>query len=112
MMPTNIIRFALYGHAFDLEVYLLPEDGTKRDFLPQHFLTTVFNPGQSTKQDGETGWPEEQDDLITTYVPLTPFICRRIQQQQWAGQNRISVDKLLKHIYWRIAKVNPLITLY
>lgn len=107
---ANPARFAMGGNPFNLEVYLLPKGVTEKTFEPKHFVTSVYNFSQPAKQNGETVCDncselEGEDVQVTSYIPLTSYLIRMIQQRQLESLDPVVVEDLLKGVYWRMTMV-------
>ncbi|KAL3472854.1 hypothetical protein BJX99DRAFT_261920 [Aspergillus californicus] len=103
-------KFAMGGNPFNLEVYLLPKGMTEKTFEPKHFVTSVYNFSQPAKQNGETVCDncnelEGQDVQVTSYIPLTSYLIRMVQQRRLGSLDPVVVEDLLKGVYWRMTMV-------
>ncbi|KAK7740873.1 hypothetical protein SLS62_010970 [Diatrype stigma] len=103
-------KFALYGHPFNVEVYLRPEGDTENTFRTEDFVTNVFNFSQPSEQDGKevcTNCKEGQarDVQVTAYIPVTSYLIKMFQQHQLSDIEPPTVEKVLARMYWRITNI-------
>ncbi|KAI1496872.1 tyrosinase [Biscogniauxia marginata] len=100
-------KFAFDGHPFNLEVYLRPEGKTEKTYHIDEFVTNVYNFSQPDEYEGKeicTNCRERKaDDVqVTAYVPLTSYLIKMIQQQQLSDLNKVTVEKFLSGLYYRL----------
>ncbi|KLJ11736.1 hypothetical protein EMPG_09647 [Blastomyces silverae] len=100
-------KFAMDGHPFNLEVYLRPENETKNTFRPEDFVTSVYNFSQPAEQNGETVCSncndlEEQDVQVIAYIPITPYLIKKIEQQVLRSLTRATIERFLSGLYYRV----------
>ncbi|KAL2373098.1 hypothetical protein RJZ57_002435 [Blastomyces gilchristii] len=104
---SKSVRFAMGGHPFNLEVYLRPENETENKFRPEDFVTNVYNFSQPAEQNGETVCSncndlEEQDVQVIAYIPITPYLVKKIAQQALKDLTPATVEPFLSGLYYRV----------
>lgn len=100
------------GNPFNLEVYLRPENETENTFRQEDFVTSVYNFSQPAEQNGDTVCSncsdlEEQDVQVIAYIPITPYLIKKIEQQLLQNLEPANIERFLSGMYYRITMVSP-----
>ncbi|OJD26241.1 hypothetical protein ACJ73_02377 [Blastomyces percursus] len=98
-------KFAMGSHPFNLEVYLRPENEAENTFRPEDFVTNVYNFSQPTEQNGETVCSncndlEQQVVQVIAYIPITPYLVKKIGQQVLKDLTPATVEPFLSGLYY------------
>ncbi|EGC49733.1 tyrosinase [Histoplasma capsulatum var. duboisii H88] len=100
-------KFAMGGNPFNLEVYLRPENETENTFRQEDFVTSAYNFSQPAEQNGDTVCSncsdlEEQDVQVIAYIPITPYLIKKIEQQVLQNLEPANIERFLSGMYYRI----------
>ncbi|KAF2758743.1 tyrosinase [Pseudovirgaria hyperparasitica] len=108
-ISVSFKKFAFNGEPFNLEVFLRPDDAPRdrKSFAKDEFVTNVYNFSQPAERDGQevcSNCADRQADdvMIQSYIPLTSYLIKMIQQGRLDNLKPVTVEKFLQGLYYRV----------